>query len=332
MNSINIFVSSSEIPLGFEGTIDFIGSPYIDKLIREKIKAITKEIRPILEQTRHDVVSLKSSYHNDNSRAMNSKKIREKGIESIIFLMISMGKLLWFRARIFKSLNLVLEERVPFVMELIRTMYFSVNVSGWKEEQLKSAGYLSQVSGCFEAVSDSYLATDLLGKDVVGDIALWGLLPAALAAGFTTNFWKTTSSTSFHTTLGGFVNNAHCIIKSLLLLTSMYGEPMKSIVPSNPSGISDEETKILMEFIAISSFFILEIKSSPELDREYRAGEMILFINHLICESAALSSVSMENYFPYTLIRTTFVGCHEVENAVSGVGGNYEESAVEQTS
>lgn len=289
-------------PLEATSLVTLIGAYgvlYLDSRIRLGVYQYVKEIHKILNTHRHDIQSFQSLYTSQREQALGeAKRVASKGLEAILPALVSAGKLLGLRNLLFSKLREVLMERVPFIVDIVDLGVSAYYNSAAKTSELMRMEMMGKTVGSIESDCDALLLQNFIEFNKGEDSRLWALLPTALAMCFTSNFWREARYSALQT---AFANNANCIIKSFNMLVATFAAVDKAVIPKNPSGVSDNQTQMIMEFLKISSTLVLTIKTQSE---ESYANDMIVFLHFLALQSKAVSESTLEDRLPMSLVRS----------------------------
>eukprot|EP00300_Choanocystis_sp_HF-7_P024033 c25428_g1_i1.p1 GENE.c25428_g1_i1~~c25428_g1_i1.p1 ORF type:complete len:1181 (+),score=255.13 c25428_g1_i1:48-3545(+) len=287
------------------------GIMHVDQRLRGAIEAQTTNLKKLIQASSRDFQSFMANYFDPSKIVLwtELKKFRDKeATTQILINCVTIGKLLTVRSMLLDALKQRLQQRSPEVFQLCSTLQACYHESGSRVAQIRPAEILAATVGCTGDVVDGLLFSNLTKLCTsIEDVQLWKLLPVAVVAGFSSSFWKT--NCRFDTSLAAFSNNAQCISTAVVTLTSAFSPRPRTIIPRNPQGASDEETMLFRDFFAMASFVVLHMKAMPDVNKEYSVDNLLIFLDQMLSETRALSSVPTESFLPYTLVRAAYANC-----------------------
>jgi len=145
-------------------------------------------------------------------------------------------------------------------------------------------------------------------KTTPNDVGLWGLLPEMWGLCFVIPRWN---DAPFYIEVEGHVNNAHCMAAAVHQLIATFNRmPLKGDVAPNVGEMIQSD---LERYIKISSHCVLHMNATDPL---YPLPNVMTYIEQLITGSAGrLSLGALEEYFPFTLLRSNYIRLTQLQTA-----------------
>eukprot|EP00742_Colponemidia_sp_Colp-10_P004185 GILJ01004464.1.p1 GENE.GILJ01004464.1~~GILJ01004464.1.p1 ORF type:complete len:1153 (-),score=184.26 GILJ01004464.1:147-3605(-) len=229
---------------------------------------------------------------------------RMRGVDSLTMSTITLGNILQFRELLHTSLNEVLSETIPFILEPIRVAHELHPENTFMSEEYMPLDLLAKDAGIAMGVADQDLKAALMRCNGVNDSRLWYLLPYAFAASLTSNVWK---NAQFRVRVDAYLNNEHLIGKTVItLLTYM------TAIASTDKTTSAPLDRSITTFLNAASTVVLWMKKySTSQFKEYPVEAMFLFLDHVARASDRISNSSVEKVFPYAFIRGALLRLYE---------------------
>eukprot|EP00298_Acanthocystis_sp_HF-20_P016602 c21526_g1_i1.p1 GENE.c21526_g1_i1~~c21526_g1_i1.p1 ORF type:complete len:1162 (+),score=410.51 c21526_g1_i1:109-3594(+) len=298
------FLDFSEI----NSLVTFLG-PYgvlsIDVGIRKKIKALVAEIAEALTRKRSILMAFKSKFYQmDVVGECQKVLMNDNDIEIIFRSLVSMGRHLALRKALFEHLGKVVNHFNPATTSLMKATHEAFYEC--YQKKFENVEYLAIASGCVIGDTDILIQQTIAEYNTTADHAeIWKCLPTAISMSFFGASWKD-ANWKFDLLHNAHINSANLLIRAFNCIIATFRAQPKSIVPANPSGVPDEDGIILMELIRMSTFVVLKMKEKIEIDKIYGIKDMIVFLDKIVTESRCLQSLDVEDYLPYSLVRSTY--------------------------
>lgn len=304
------------------------GVLHIDKKMMQALAKHVVDIKENLSACQHELESLSRGFaaSKKGSLIKESQKLCAKGLNTVISRMISVGKILIFRQRLFAKLHQVLTRRTPVIINAVTTIRTSYHEGASRDPAVTAAEYMARSAGLeSDGIIDALLLQALAPFMDDSTLKLWQLLPVAMAVSFTGQFWRY-QNPKYNMVTGSHVDNADCLLKALTTFTTTFAPQPKQLVPSNPIGATAEERDYLETFVRIGSYMALKLRMNSETESQYNTNDMIIFLDKTVASSRALHSVPLDMYLPNTLVMSIF------NNYNAGMTSSKDDLAVERGS
>lgn len=268
------------------------GIKHLGQKMMQQIASQVGEIKKLIIQNKDVLTSLRTSF--DKPEQCLELIRRLKNIEDVVMRIIIVGVILTFRTLTQEALEVVLNKRVPFLMNSIVDFkeHFPQgnNDRPLVDEMATSAGLQCEV--------DPVLCQALRvhkEKRPEEDSLIWSLFLVFAAVALPSLAYREASD--YNADLEAHENNAHCMAAAINRITG-------ALCFNN--GDSAEER--LREFLAIASSSLLKLGIETEKDVKARESTYLL-LDLIVNESPYLTMDVLESCFPYALLRNAY---HEV--------------------
>ncbi|KAM7436175.1 Nck-associated protein 1 [Porites harrisoni] len=268
------------------------GIKHLGQKMMQQIASQVGEIKKLIIQNKDVLMSLRTSF--DKPEQCLELIRRLKNIEDVVMRIIIVGVILTFRTLTQEALEVVLNKRVPFLMNSIVDFkeHFPQgnNDRPLVDEMATSAGLQCEV--------DPVLCQALRvhkEKRPEEDSLIWSLFLVFAAVALPSLAYREASD--YNADLEAHENNAHCMAAAINRITG-------ALCFNN--GDSAEER--LREFLAIASSSLLKLGIETEKDVKARESTYLL-LDLIVNESPYLTMDVLESCFPYALLRNAY---HEV--------------------
>jgi len=319
------FLSVTEV----QALVTIIG-PYgvlaLDNKLQKTILRHATEIKKLLALARPSLQELALRYRTPGFPVVTEcRKINSKGLDPLANALLNIGQILALRDMLYTRLHEVLRERDAVSASVCEALHQAYHQSVAVDLDLAPAEHLTKMAGCVESDGDALLRQTLSSLQVNSDdVAVWNVLPIAVAVSCTSSFWKDKEG-GFITQMAVHSNNAHCIVKSLAMLTAVFSSATPSpLVTRNPNGVPDAEVRALVQFFEIAAFVVLTLKAGTETEPNLRVPDVIVFLDKVAHEARALHNINLEHVLPHTLVRSTYLALQFDQQ-----GSLYRESVVD---
>lgn len=273
--------------------------PYGVKMIdREILKFIASNINGVkdhVSQNRQNLDELSKNFYSELACNETLKKMRD--VDGFIARVIGIGNALCFRDLLHEALQLVVEERTPYISRVVSNELNQYRINTFLFPEFLPAVSLAVDCGLRVGVADQGLKKSL--NRVVGsaDAPLLDLLPYMFAASFTASFWR---DAQYRAVIEGHTNNVHTLAKSINYMIILF----KTITSSNPT--EKDMVNQLRIFLEISSILLLRMARTPvkpDKNSPIDFPSIIIFMDKFLQESPLLTRDALEACIPYALLR-----------------------------
>lgn len=281
------------------------GVKAIDREIMRFIVENISGIKTVLRNNKSALEGIATNYHKDVS--VQIKSIKAQDADEFVNRSISIGNALQFRALLHEAQKGILEVDVPYIYRVIQLIFEQYPRNTFMKPEFIEMDSLAASCGLDVGTADQALKgvlSKLVGEP---DRSILKLLPYMYAASFLCS--KVWGEAVYHSTIEAHSNNAHTMslaINALLI----------SVEASSGEGGEGDLINLIRKFVEASSCILLKQAQQP-LKATEKLGiqsfpSIMIFMDKFIQESPLLTQDVLEEYMPYSLLRSMYKSLHEI--------------------
>jgi len=243
----------------------------------------------------------------------NDTVTKVSNLDHLLRHSIQIGVFLKFRNLLHQGLREVSEQQIPFIVDSIRGVFNQYPRNALMEPKLAPVDYLAQDIGLDVGNADHALKLALKKhKQSPADEALWSKLPELFAVSVTSPLWR---DCQFLIQTESHSNNIHCLATTIVTLVNVFEAiPVGSIPPE--SSVDLRIKADLERFLRSACFSILHMSQHKGNDpfAGYPLPSIMVFIELFVHETGCLTLSILEDFFPFTLLRTNYIQMYEKQS------------------
>jgi len=279
------------------------GVRVIDNEIVKAIVTYVTQIKDTLQANRQTLEELKKTYMKDSPCNDTLKKF--KAVDNFVQSSIVIGNCLQFRTLLKEALQEVVHKRIPFIYETINIAKDQYPRNTFTVADFVPVDCYAQDCGIDVSTVDHSLKAAVARLNATdGDKSLWALLPLMYAAAFTSPIIK---ESQYRLVVEGHINNAHSMVLTIDKLIVI----MLSV---NNATDEDQIAKSLRQYVEVAAVILLRMKGENLKTQPRELASMFLFLDKFIQTTKLLTMDVLENTFPYTLLRNTYLELHYIQS------------------
>lgn len=321
----NGFVSYGEAKLASEQYADLnelkalctlvgpAGVRVIDRGLLSQMSALIATIKNVLSRNASVLKDMRGHF---SERMLWFEKVKSlQQMDELVRAGISLGCILKFRNQLRLALRSASRAQVPPVYHAVELIHNLMPHTPAHDPKLLPMDNLALDIGLdvkeadhpLQLVCKKYKASQI-------DEDLWDLLPELFAASIARAVqWKEANyliETQSHT------NNIHCLAASIATLISTF----KTVQYDSKPPHSLESTKADMERFARCAANSILHMAHPTLKQsflDYPMASIMVFVQQFVQECEILDLSMLEDFFPFTILRTNYIQMYEQQDAQS---------------
>jgi len=218
----------------------------------------------------------------------------------------------------------VIRDRVPFIFDVVRLAHSQLPDLSQNDAKLSALDHLALDCGIDVKEADHSLRLAMQRfKTLPADVTLWGLLPEMFGLAFIIPRWN---EAVFDINLEAHSNNAHCMVHTVhTLITTFNRMTLKGDCPSN---VGDAIQHDLERFVKCAAHTILHCNMT---EATYPLANVMVWLEQFITWSNGRLQLGMlEEVFPYTLLRASYVRLSQQQAARSSLPSGVESNEKDQ--
>ena len=283
----------------------------MERSLLSEIAVLVKKIQSVLIANKEALIELKEKF-TEPETWHTFMQTRIRGVDELTGASIQIGALLKFRSLLKSAMADLSAEIAPFLFKTASAL-----------QQAQSRDHVAQMRSFDVLVSDlggseldETLRTVLKRfKQTAGDEAIWQLLPEMYATCFVGKIW---SEASYQIDTESHGNNVHLLastINTLIVVLTSIPIEGRDVAP-NVKELTKGE---LERFTRNAAYSILHMNSSklhtlyPKY-RDFPIQSIMVFVEQFVRETGVLQLSILEDFFPFTLLRTTYIQMYEKQD------------------
>merc|ERR1719384_423727 len=286
-------------PTELRALVELIG-PYGIRLLNETlmwhIGSQVSELKKLVLLNKDILEALRTNFDKPDMMKNLAKELKE--VDSVLQRMTIVGVILCFKELIDESLNMQLEERIPFLYSTISDVHEHSlpDQSMIINEMAVSAGFNNKLDplliNCIQTLPKQEFDDDLYITSCLLMVFVAVSIPKLAKS----------ESSQFKVQLDAHANNIHCLA---VAVNQIFG------VLFSLCGRDDLEDR-LKEFLALASSSLLRLAQETSKEEVKNRESVYILLDLIVNVSPFLSMDLLESCFPYTLLRNSYHNVHKL--------------------
>eukprot|EP01006_Ploeotia_vitrea_P037978 TRINITY_DN66191_c5_g3_i2.p1 TRINITY_DN66191_c5_g3~~TRINITY_DN66191_c5_g3_i2.p1 ORF type:complete len:1186 (+),score=697.15 TRINITY_DN66191_c5_g3_i2:131-3688(+) len=301
------------------------GVRVFDRLLLSSIRRRFGTIKGILENNSKTLGIMHNRFTEQQFWASHVRNLKDLG--PLTSAAILVGCQLNFRKLLRQALREVIADGVPFVYQTVQNMYDQYPHNTHMDKKLVELDLLAHDCGVDVAGADHSLKLALSDlKKSQQDQQLWNLLPELFGSMFTCDQWQ---HSQYIIETESFIRNEHCIAVTVSSLITIF----RSLSVDAQQLDSRVELAIqadMERFLRCASSTMLHMMNDRGTYGSLNRSSVIVFIEQFMLSTDRLQASILEDFFPFSLIRTNYIQLSERQTAkgrMYAVQGDDEEES-----
>ena len=286
-------------PTELRALVELIG-PYGIRLLNETlmwhIGSQVSELKKLVLLNKDILEALRTNFDKPDVMKNLAKELKE--VDSVLQRMTIVGVILCFKELIDESLNMQLEERIPFLYSTISDVHEHSlpDQSMIINEMAISAGFNNKLDplliNCIQSLPKQEFDDELYITSCLLMVFVAVSIPKLAKS----------DSSQFKVQLDAHANNIHCLATAV---NQVFG------VLFSLCGRDDLEDR-LKEFLALASSSLLRLAQESSKEEVKNRESVYILLDLIVNVSPFLSMDLLESCFPYTLLRNSYQNVHKI--------------------
>merc|ERR1719225_799672 len=298
-------------PTELRALVELIG-PYGIRLLNETlmwhIGSQVSELKKLVLLNKDILEALRTNFDKPDMMKNLAKELKE--VDSVLQRMTIVGVILCFKELIDESLNMQLEERIPFLYSTISDVHEHSlpDQSMIINEMAISAGFNNKLDplliNCIQSLPKQEFDDELYITSCLLMVFVAVSIPKLAKS----------ESSQFKVQLDAHANNIHCLATAV---NQVFG------VLFSLCGRDDLEDR-LKEFLALASSSLLRLAQESSKEEVKNRESVYILLDLIVNVSPFLSMDLLESCFPYTLLRNSYHNVHKLSyvNSAAAAGAS----------
>lgn len=286
------------------------GVRVFEKDILAAVSNNIREIHQILRKNFEVLKAMNGKFSEKNIWLETVNKLND--LDRLVKHSVQVGLLLKFRKMLREALREVCRDTVPFVFNGVRNLFSQYPPNVAMEPALAPLDLAAHDVGVDVGLADHSLVLILKKfRQKTEEATVWALLPELFGCCYIANMWKESAYLIEHE---AHANNVHCLATCINALISALA--CISVVESKNE---DLDLRILMDlerFLRCSASTILHMNAAKGSENfsGFPMPSIFVFPEIFVRESPSLSLSMLEDFMPFTLLRTNYIQMYEKQS------------------
>ena len=263
-----------------------------------QVASQVQELKKLTINNKDVLVAIRANFNKPDIFRDYCKKL--VNVENVLQRITIAGVILSFRQHVQECLNDVLERRIPFLYNSIKTVYKNHNEEPPKvvKEMVSAAGLQCKIDPILVNALKN-LKNDFENEDEHFIAGLLVLFVAVSIPKLARN-----ENSVYKSTMDGHANNIHCIATAVhQIFGAMFAICNKGDIEDN-----------MKEFLALTTLCLLRLGQETDKESIKNRDSVYLLLTYIIEESSFLTIDMLETCFPYALIRNSFHDVYKLDD------------------